>query len=75
MLFSSKISWVQYVKITRHFSNIFKQYVFNRCNLIVSAHHVNFAEINQEEKDSKQIGQLDKGDIMQSNQKKSNDIQ
>ena len=43
--------------------------------MIVSAHHVNFAEINQEEKDSKQIGQLDKGDIMQSNQKKSNDIQ
>lgn len=46
-----------------------------RCNLIVSAHHVNFAEISQEAKDSKQIGQLDKEDIMQCDQKKSNDIQ
>lgn len=36
-----------------------------RCNLIVSAHHVNFAEISQEAKDIKHIGQLDKEDIMQ----------
>ena len=43
--------------------------------MIVSAHHVNFAEISQEAKDIKQIGQLDKEDIMQCDQKKSNDIQ